>query len=116
MLTVWLIRSLDKAFTICEPSGEKRQARRVRAAQGRRSMRKVWLATVAAVITTPLMGLPAWAAACVGAPVATYEVAGLFASLHGVAFRNLIVHATTSFRGAVGFGKFSLFPILPTTG
>src|SRR5260370_30755291 len=101
MLTVWLIRSLDKAFTICEPSGEKRQARRVRAAQGRRSMRKVWLATVAAVITTPLMGLPAWAAPCVVAPVATYEAAGFSSSGDGGTFNNIIVNATASCRGTV---------------
>ncbi len=74
-------------------------------------MRKVWLATVAAVITTPLMGLPAWAAPCVVAPVATYEAAGFSCSVDGVTFSNIIVNATVSGGGTVVLGDFSPFTI-----
>ncbi len=64
---------------------------------------------VAALIATPLMGLPAWGAACVSAPVATYTAAGFSCNVDGLLFSNFFVNVTTSGGGSVVLGNFSPF-------
>lgn len=73
-------------------------------------MRKLGLATSAAVIATPLMALPAFAAACVSAPVSTYEAAGFSCSVDGVTFSDISVSTV----GSVTLGNFT--PFINSTG
>jgi hypothetical protein len=72
-------------------------------------MRKFSL--VAAVAMTPLMGLPAWASACVTASVATYEATGFSCSVGGVTFSDIVVSTTSTGSGSVGLGNFTPFTI-----
>jgi hypothetical protein len=57
------------------------------------------VAVAAALIATPLMGLPAWANACVTAPVATYEVAGFSCNVGPVTFSNITLSGPTIIPG-----------------
>src|SRR5438132_132182 len=68
------------------------------------------LASVAAaLITTPLIGLPAWGAACVSAPVATYEASGFSCNVDGLLFSNFVVTPGFSGGGSVTLGNISPF-------
>jgi len=68
-------------------------------------MRKLWLGTVAAVMASPLLALPAAAAPCVTASVSVYEGAGFSCSVNGVTFSNISV----STLGNVTLGNFTPF-------
>jgi hypothetical protein len=72
-------------------------------------MRKQWLVTAAALIATPLMGLPAWGASCVSAPVATYTAAGFSCNVDGFTFSNISVNSTVTGNGVVQLGNFTPF-------
>jgi hypothetical protein len=61
----------------------------------------------AALTVTPLMALPAWADACVTAPVATYTVGGFSCSVDNVLFSN--IHVTPL--GNVTLGNFTPFTV-----
>jgi hypothetical protein len=63
----------------------------------------------AAVIATPFIGLPAWGAACVNAPVGTYTAPGFSCNVDGLLFSNLVVNVTTGNGGSVTLGNFSPF-------
>jgi hypothetical protein len=57
----------------------------------------------AALIATPLMGLPAWASACVPGTVGDYTTAGFSCSVGPVTFSNIAVTVTTVGTGSVAF-------------
>jgi hypothetical protein len=73
-------------------------------------MRRLGLATAAALMTTPLLGLPAWAATCVTGSVASYvALDGTGCSVGGVTFSNIAVSFTTTGAGTVTLGNFTPF-------
>jgi len=69
------------------------------------------LGVAAALMTTPPVGLPAWGAPCVSAPVAVYTAAGFSCNVDGVTFSNIVVNATVSNGGSVTLGNFT--PVNP---
>lgn len=69
-------------------------------------MRKLWLGTVAAVMASPLLALPAAAAPCVTASVGSYTASGFSCSVDGVTFSNITVTPTTSGGGVVTLTSF----------
>src|SRR5258708_4932907 len=72
-------------------------------------MRRLGLATAAALMTTPLLGLPAWAAPCVSGTVASYEVAGFSCNVDGVTFSNIsIIPGGTGSVSLTSLSPFSL--------
>jgi len=79
-------------------------------------MRKRALAfgAVAALGVVPFMGLPAEAAPCVSAPVATYTAAGFSCNVDGFTFSNIVVNTTVSNGGSVTLGNFT--PVNPLPG
>ena len=68
----------------------------------------------AALIATPLMGLPAWGGVCVSAPVATYTAAAFSCNVDGFTFSNMVVNTTVSNGGSVTLGNFT--PVNPLPG
>jgi hypothetical protein len=73
------------------------------------------LGVAAALIVTPLMGLPAWAAPCVTGSVASYiALGGTGCSVDGFTFSNIQVNVTTSNGGSVTLGNFT--PVNPLPG
>ena len=68
----------------------------------------------AALITMPLMGMPALAALCVSAPVATYTTGGFSCNVDGFTFSNIVVNTTVSNGGSVTLGNFT--PVNPLPG
>jgi hypothetical protein len=62
---------------------------------------------VAALATTSLMVSPAWSAACVTAPVATYTAAGFSCSVDGVTFSQMSINTTVSGGGSVTLGNIT---------
>jgi hypothetical protein len=72
------------------------------------------LGVAATLITTPLVGLPAWGAPCVSAPVAVYTAAGFSCSVDGFTFSNIVVNTTVSNGGSVTLGNFT--PVNPLPG
>jgi len=80
-------------------------------------MRKIWLATTAALIATPLLGLPAWAASCVTDTVADYEALGATGcTVGGLTFFDISVSAITSGTGTVALGNITPFTLGPESG
>jgi len=71
------------------------------------------LGVAAALMTTPLVGLPAWGAPCVSAPVAVYTAAGFSCNVDGVTFSNIAVNTTVSNGGSVTLGNFTPVNPLP---
>src|SRR5207253_2964751 len=69
------------------------------------------IGVAAALITTPLIALPAWAAPCPNAPVATYTTPGFSCSVDGVTFSNIVLNTVTSGTGFVIFGNFTPFTL-----
>jgi hypothetical protein len=68
----------------------------------------------AAVITTPLVTLPAWGAPCVTGSVASYIALGATGcSVDGLTFSNIQVNVTTSNGGSVTLGNFTPVNPLP---
>lgn len=68
------------------------------------------LMVAAALVASSLLGTTsAWAAACVTAPVATYEAPGFSCSVDGVTFSNIVVTTATSGSGSVTLGSFVPF-------
>jgi len=64
----------------------------------------------AALIATPLLGLPAWGAACVTGSVASYEALGSTGcTVDGKLFFNIDVEVTTGGGGTVDLGNFIPF-------
>jgi hypothetical protein len=59
------------------------------------------LATAAALITTPLTGLPAWAGACVSGTIGTYETAGFSCSVGPVTFSSFGIVTSTTGTGSI---------------
>jgi hypothetical protein len=76
--------------------------------------RSTVVGAAAALIITPLMGLPAWGAACLSAPVATYTTAGFSCNVDGFTFSNIVVNTTVSNGGSVVLGNFT--PVNPLPG
>jgi hypothetical protein len=70
-----------------------------------RFMRNMWVATATALITAPLMALPAGASSCVQNTAANYEAAGFSCNVGPVTFSNIVV--TTI--GTVTLGDFTPF-------
>jgi hypothetical protein len=68
----------------------------------------------AALATISLMASPAWSAACVSAPVATYTAAGFSCNVDGFTFSNIVVNTTVSNGGSVTLGNFT--PVNPLPG
>jgi hypothetical protein len=66
------------------------------------------LAVAAALITAPFMGLPAWGAPCVTAPVSVYTAPGFSCSVADKTFSNMVVTGT-----AVGNASVTLNNITP---
>ena len=62
----------------------------------------------------PLVGLSAWGAPCVSAPVAVYTAAGFSCNVHGLTFSNIVVNTTVSNGGSVTLGNFT--PVNPAPG
>ena len=73
--------------------------------------RSTLVGVAAALIATPLMGLPAWGDACVIAPVATYTTAGFSCNVDGLLFSNINVSTTVSGGGSVTLGNFIPFTL-----
>jgi hypothetical protein len=69
------------------------------------------VAAAAALIAMPLMGSPAWSAACMSAPVSTYTAAGFSCNVGEFTFSNIDVSAPL---GGVTFDTFS--PFFAATG
>jgi hypothetical protein len=61
----------------------------------------------AALIVTPLMGMPAWADACITAPVATYTATGFSCTIDNLSFSNIKIFTL----GSVTLGNFTPFTI-----
>jgi hypothetical protein len=72
-------------------------------------MRRAYFLTTAAVITTTLMTLPAFASSCVTGTVASYETAGFSCNVGGVTFSDISVTTTVSGTGVVTLGDFTPF-------
>jgi len=73
-------------------------------------MVKVGSVGVAALIAATFMGLPAYGATCVTAPVSTYTAPGFSCNVGPVTFSNINVSPTVSGGGSVTLGNF-----IPTT-
>src|SRR5437764_13837302 len=68
----------------------------------------------AALGIVAFVGTPAWGAACVSAPVATYTAAGFSCNVDGFTFSNIVVNTTVSNGGSVVLGNFT--PVNPLPG
>src|SRR5262245_27669337 len=77
-------------------------------------MRKASLLAGAALLTTPFFALPAGAAPCVSAPVATYTASGFSCNVDAFTFSNIVVNTTVSNGGSVTLGNFT--PVNPLPG
>jgi len=75
---------------------------------------KIWLATAAALFTAPLSALPAWAATCVTASVASYEAAGFSCSVGPLTFSG--INLTTSVIGTAATTLTTLSPLTTVVG
>src|SRR5262245_40388396 len=71
-------------------------------------------AAVAALSLTPFVGMSAWAAPCVSAPVATYTASGFSCNVDAFTFSNIVVNTTVSNGGSVTLGNFT--PVNPLPG
>jgi hypothetical protein len=67
------------------------------------------LGIAAALITMPFMGLPAWGAACVTAPVSTYTAPGFSCSVGDKTFSNIEVTATATGNASVTLNNITPF-------
>jgi hypothetical protein len=71
------------------------------------------LRVAAGLITTPLLGLPAWGAPCVPGSVASYVALGATGcSVDGVTFSNIAVNTLVSGGGTVTLGNFTPFQVI----
>jgi len=64
----------------------------------------------AALVVTPLIGVPAWASACVPGSVAAYTTAGFSCNVGPITFSNIAVNVTTFGTGSVAFPSSSTPP------
>jgi hypothetical protein len=79
-------------------------------------MRKVYLGTALAIMATPLMELPASAATCVTASVATYTASNFSCNVGGVTFSDISVVPTASNGGSVTLTEFVPTTLVDTSG